>query len=251
MSFSDHIGKIVETHIGNFVAEISKKYNIDKNSLMKLWSQSQTTQSTQSTPQEQSSNVNEPAPAPMSSPEELLKLSKTELTSLCKIRGVKTSGTKQEIVERLTGQTLKEDVKKEDPKKKAKSSEPEVKPVLKTIKEFLPTIQLKKNSFGYFEHPDTKFVFDRTTNTVLGKQNVSGDVDPLTEEDIEMCNKYNFKFKIPENLNNDKTQTVIEGLDDEDMIEEEIGDLDDGEEEEYGDGSEEEYVEEEYVEEAE
>ena len=116
----------------------------------------------------------------------------------------------------------------------------------------LKTIQLKKNAFGYFEHADTKFVFDRITNTVLGKQNVTGDVDPLTEEDIELCNKYNFKFKIPENLNNDKNQTVIEGLDDEDIIEEEMCDLDAGEEEEeYGDGEEEEYVEEEYVEEAE
>jgi hypothetical protein len=58
---------------------------------------------------------------------------------------------------------------------------------------------IKKNSHGNYEHPETRFVLDKTTKVVFGKQTDSG-VQDLTAEDIETCKKFNFKYELPKNL---------------------------------------------------
>ena len=65
-----------------------------------------------------------------------------------------------------------------------------------------------------------------TDKVVYGKQTDSGDIIPLTAEDIELCKKYKFVYKLPENLNVNKSLDDIkiddveeeEDLDDEDLV---------------------------------
>lgn len=53
-------------------------------------------------------------------------------------------------------------------------------------------ITVRKNIYGNWEHPATNLVFDRFSREVCGKQG-TGVILPLTEEDIDLCNKYKFK----------------------------------------------------------
>jgi len=77
---------------------------------------------------------------------------------------------------------------------------------------------LRKNKCGNYEHSETQFVFDPQTKEVFGKQ-VGDEVQPLRLSDIELCNQFGFKFKMPEKFDDD----VVE-------IEAEISDVEDDEE---------------------
>ena len=208
MSFSDQI----ESCIQRFIESVSLKHSLDKEELVKLWNGSSAPAKKDKPKAEPKA---EPKVKPASSTEEndLSKLAKPELVSLCKVRGLKTTGVKQVLIDRLLGK----EPSTAPPKKS--SSSPKKEEILKKIQQVIPQIQLKKNAFGFFEHPETKLVFDKITNRVIGKQNVSGKVDPLVEGDIELCNKFGFKFDMPENLNStSKTKISIEGLEDEDDV---------------------------------
>jgi len=50
-----------------------------------------------------------------------------------------------------------------------------------------PSIILKKNEFGNYEHSDTHFIFSRETKDVIGKQNPDGTIDGITEFDVGIC----------------------------------------------------------------
>ena len=89
----------------------------------------------------------------------------------------------------------------------------------------IPNILVKRNKYNNYEHPETGLVFDNETKTVIGKQNKNGSVDDLSEDDIDQCNAFKFKFQIPSNLDN-KSKLVdvkIEELD-EDEGDDEGGD---------------------------
>ena len=87
----------------------------------------------------------------------------------------------------------------EDNSKKPKA----INKIKKTKKEDdIGIIQIKRNQFGNFEHFETGLVFSKLDKKVIGKQNEDGTITELTKNDIEICNKFKFKYTIPENLNN-------------------------------------------------
>ena len=57
-------------------------------------------------------------------------------------------------------------------------------------------------------------MFNNKEKKVYGKQNSDGSIEPLTKDDINLCNKYKFDYFIPDNLNK-------ESKDDNDLDEEE------------------------------
>ena len=71
------------------------------------------------------------------------------------------------------------------------------------------------------------------TGNVIGFQNKNGKVDSLTDETIELCKKYKFTYKLPENLNVNKglSSVKVEDLDDEDEDELDEDDIEEEEEE--------------------
>jgi hypothetical protein len=81
-------------------------------------------------------------------------------------------------------------------------------------------------------------VYDRHTKKFIGKQHVNGNVEQLTDEDINVCNQHNFPYTLPENLSKDMQKIVVSELDDEqnddDYEEEEIQEEDDPTEEDMG-----------------
>jgi len=121
--------------------------------------------------------------------------------------------------------TLKEVVKK--------TKKYQVAPILKNIQQNIQTIYVRRNKYGNYEHEQTGLVFDRDEKIVYGIQR-GPDVFDLSEIEIELCKKYKFTPRIPENLDKykeNKIQKIDEyDLDDDDeIVEDDV--LSEGEEE--------------------
>ena len=277
MSLSHTITKIIESAINTYISTIEKQYNLDKKDLRIIWekigrqeaSVNLRDNSTQTEENEEKkidqtrrSGSGGPftgsgAPGALEAPlqEDLLKCNNPELIALCKQHSQRCSGIKVILISRLLGKDEKS-TKKSTRKSTRKSTSKEI-PIIKKLIANIPVISIRPNQFGNHEHPETKLVFN-ATKQVIGKQNYNGNIDELTKEDIELCNKFKFKFKMPKNLNEktslaeseDEEIEEIEEEDEEDKeedekIEEEVL-IEDDEDEEY----EEEYYTEEEVEES-
>ena len=59
----------------------------------------------------------------------------------------------------------------------------------------IQAITLKRNKFGNYEHKETRFVVDKNTRCVYGKQNDNGSVDSLTPDDLKVCVEKNFRVE--------------------------------------------------------
>jgi hypothetical protein len=154
------------------------------------------------------------------------------LAGMCKKVGLKQSGKKEELYKRLMDH-LTSSPKTEVVAKKPSSSKKEDPPVIKSVKERTAELAIRKNSHGNFEHVATGLVFN-TDKMVYGKQSEDGSVNTLTVDDIEICKKYKFPFKVPENLNTSKNlddvkveEMAEEVLEDDDLEEDLVDDEED------------------------
>ena len=93
------------------------------------------------------------------------------------------------------------EVKKSKSKKEVEPepvAEPEVKK--SKSKEEPRKLQLKKYNDNMYLHEETNFVFNKEDKMVVGKLNNNKVVD-LSSEDIELCNKWKFKYIEPKKIN--------------------------------------------------
>jgi len=122
----------------------------------------------------------------------LRSMKKEQLQELCLKRGLSSKGVKNVLINRVLGREEK------PTKKKTKNNVPNVlDKLLKNQKQ----LDLRRNIHGRYEHIETQFVFDETTEKVIGKQLEDGTVAPLKVEDIDICKQYHFSYEVPENLN--------------------------------------------------
>ena len=103
--------------------------------------------------------------------------------------------------------TLKEVVKK--------TKKYQVAPVLKNIQQNIQTIYIRRNKYGNYEHEPTGLVFDKDEKVVYGIQR-GADVLDLSEVELELCKKYKFTPRIPENLDKYK-ENKIQKIDEYDL----------------------------------
>lgn len=245
MSFSQTITNSINSTVFQFIDSVATKFNLEKTELQLLWNNQTPTQVTITKPQKTTTSNNQ----------ELSSMLKPELISLCKSKGLKTTGTKQELIDRLSQQTDAQVSITPKPAlvqttitkpKTTEKQESVVAPVAKALTTNTQ-ILIRRNQFGNHEHPETSLVFDNQTKKVIGKQNENGKIDELTPEDIDVCNQYKFDYVLPGNLNKkDAIKDVkIKELDEEEEeeVEEEMLIEDDDEEEEVEYEEEEEIIE--------
>lgn len=232
--------KQIDSTILEFCETISQKFGLNKMDVYALWSGDQTA-SPKSEKSEKGDKEDKTAAVTEITPEKVLTCTKDYLMAYCKSKGLKQSGKKEEIIQRVldslktTGSTATSTpapVKTSGSKSKAPAP---VAPVLASVAEKSGTLEIRKNKFGNEEHFESGLVFNKETKMVIGKQNPNSKLESLTDKDIETCKKYKFLYKLPENLSVDKgLQNVkVDELDeedeeelDEDDIEEEEDDLD-------------------------
>lgn len=85
--------------------------------------------------------------------------------------------------------------------------------ILNTITDKKPIIQVKKNQFENYilvveEHnhmfedfKNNKFVINIDNQTIIGTENLKGEIEPLSKALVEICHKYKLRYTIPLNLN--------------------------------------------------
>ena len=95
MSYFESITTVLDKEVTSLLKTISTKFNIDEKELLNIWKTKRDMTSTAS-----SSNND----VKKSSTEEntLLKLSRNELVEMCKGKGFKVGGTKNDLVNRIT-----------------------------------------------------------------------------------------------------------------------------------------------------
>jgi len=126
----------------------------------------------------------------------------SELKALCKAHKLPVGGKKQDLMDRLvqlsgeSGESGESVGVPSAPKKKKRS--PNRMPQIP-----ISSIQIKKNSHGNYEHPETKLVFDKDSRQVIGKQQEDGTINALGEEDIQQCDQFKFTYQVPEKILNE------------------------------------------------
>jgi hypothetical protein len=225
MSLNQTVTKAVNEVINNFIQQISSKYDLDPNDLLQMWDCNSIL--TKVVPKKSvvadiPSDIDENA---------LLQYKKPEIQALCRQRGLKCTGTKEQLIALLLSKDGSSAVKKEvvskksEPIKKVSST-----PVAQKLVSSIPTVAIRRNQHGNHEHPETSFVFDKKTKKAIGKQNEDGTIDDLTSEDIDICNQWKFQYVLPDNLDK-KTKLNDVKVDELDYEDEEVLDSDDDEEE--------------------
>lgn len=250
MSLSNQMSNYIDNIMDNYMNSISEKYSIDRLELQQLWS------GELSRPSNVPAKKSEKGAPTLSvdtddlSIERLLKCTRVELAGLCKSRGVKCGGKKDELIARLQELDTKpipkpvttKPVAKTESKSESKTTaktETKHKPldILKTISNNIVPVHVRTNDFGNVVHPPTGLVFNTKTKRVIGHQEDDGSVSELCDEDIENCKKFKFQYDTPQNLDKKaslggvKVQELEE--DDEDVldVEEEVVDVEEVEEE--------------------
>ena len=175
MSLLSIINMTIEQNMEKFVLKIIEKFNLQcsKQELLDLWNNKPICNI-------QANNFDD---------KKILKASKQELIAECKKRKLKVSGTKADLIQRLTGKEIKP--RKKTPTKKKNNT------IISKIQTCQSqTIKIRKNKFGNYEHADTKFILDKDTQKVIGTQNDDGSIQELTPSNIDLCNKYKFSYEI-------------------------------------------------------
>lgn len=184
-SFESKITSVIDEVISSYIEDVSNKYKIPKLELESLWKGQETNKVVE---------------------KDYSKMKRNELIEVCKKRELSTSGTKKDLIKRI----LKKENKKEN--------------IVDKLDLSLNSVIIKKNSFGNYVHSPTKFVFNKDNKSVVGKEDDEGQILQLDKNDIDICNKYKFKFVVPEDLNTkdeDEEEEIIEDSDSEEEESEE------------------------------
>lgn len=220
MSLSHTVFEAVDNTVKKFCKKTAEQYNLDEKELYSLWCGEKQINDITITNIE-TNNITTTSQGSS----ELMKLQKKELVELCKAKSLKCTGTKAELVSRLSGsiQTENKSQIKKDPLGGRVATTKKVEnqpPVIKNLISDIPVVSIRRNNFGRYEHPETSLLLDQKTKKVYGKQNQNGNVDDLTSEDIENCKKFKFEYTLPENLDKKVKLSEIEIEDLEEGVEE-------------------------------
>jgi len=197
-NLNDHINEIVNKTVDLYLDQISNLYNIPKEKLLSVW------------------NDEKPAQKKSVSPEilaaHLATQTKLSLIDMCKARGLRTTGAKVDLIERViefdTGKKpTPASTSPVSPKPKINSPKFKTPDIAKTqvvkklIKPHVPVIEFRRNKFNKYEHSETGLVLDQASQKIIGRQNhETGELKTLTPDDIDKCKMYKFSYIIPDNL---------------------------------------------------
>lgn len=137
------------------------------------------------------------------------QLKLAELKAHCKDKGLPVSGTKAELIARLTSTDP-------PPARKATKKVPSTvlppKPVFQHALRTDPLV-IKRNTFGNFEHPESRLVFSALNKKVIGVQYGDGTIQPLTVADLERVHQYHFELDPETRVRDEMASSTLENED--------------------------------------
>lgn len=217
----------LDSLIKEFCKNLSLTYDLPEEELYGVWKGEKVKKSPSSAPSSKISEKSEVKEDPDNeiTKEKIMVATKDMLAAMCKKKGLKMSGKKEELVSRLLDSLSSSSSSSSSSittSKPSSSSKKDDSPVVKAAKASIGELAIRRNKHGNFEHMQTGLVFN-TDKQVYGKQLDSGEVSALTSEDIETCKKYKFLFKLPENLNVNKSldDVKVDEIEEEEELDEE------------------------------
>lgn len=218
MSYSSKINEVVNDTVSTFLTMISEKYSLDYDELSAEWNRTSTnTPSTlnkkEKQAEKQQPEKKQPVKSSISNAE--LHLQTVDiLKGICKDRGLKCSGKKSELIDRIKESNNEDKTDENSGENSGENSD--LKPAVKlqtkvqnnkskTLPDIYKKIEknclaIRRNAFGNYEHEETGFLFN-DTKKVHGVQLKDGSIRLLNKDDFDLCNKFKFMYIIPDNLN--------------------------------------------------
>jgi hypothetical protein len=160
MSFSEIIISAVNNTVDSFIERVAQEYKISAQELRSIWgstakAKTSSKSDVKSKPVEAKPEVNADSTA------ELSGMKKLELVAMCKARNLPITGTKDELIARITSgvATTKE---KKSPVKKTSATK-----IAAVVQTKIEPFTVSKNSFGNHEHKSTGLVIDKDTRKII------------------------------------------------------------------------------------
>jgi hypothetical protein len=125
-----------------------------------------------------------------------MKSTLIQLKSVCARQGLKTGGTKQELLTRLCNPTLPENKSKS---KKSIYKGTSIDKILEKLKGPTSGLCIRKNAEGFYVHPESSIVFDPVTGKAYGRW-LDEQIKSMTVKEILFCQQAGIPFELPENL---------------------------------------------------
>jgi hypothetical protein len=155
------------------------------------------------------------------------------LKNICRSKGLKLTGKKEDLLQRINNPTAVENKSKS--KKKSLFKGKDITQLIAKLKGPVSALAIRKNAEGVYVHLETNLVFSPLDTKVIGKWK-DNQVKWLTKEDIQTCIDLKVPYNLPENLDIGITKVtdkkVIEELGEDDFKEEPIEESEDENEDE-------------------
>lgn len=137
-----------------------------------------------------------------------------EMKDLCRREGLKTSGSKDVLKQRLITGEGKVVKPKGDiggytfSSLSSKIMGEKNRSLIAKIKDGGVKFKISLNTHGNYMNKETRIVVDSTTQVAIGVQNDDGTIQQLFPEDIEVCRKYDLDYDVGENLHQSIEEAV-------------------------------------------
>lgn len=128
------------------------------------------------------------------------------LKEMCRKKGLKLTGTKKDLVARLTNPSADDQKPSKGAKtKKASQKKDEDAGIIRSIIK-QTTVNIRRNAFDQYVDPETQYVFNEVSMSVTGHRDPNGTVTPLTAKQMRDCWSRGFSFRLR------KPNTMLESL---------------------------------------
>jgi len=255
MSLIKSIEAQLNTYMESFCEVLAKKYKLNKTELYDMWvaqgnvkvekkkevaaASDAVSVTSESSSAGASGSVNAGVNITITR-EQIMASTRDALTAICKAKGIKQSGKKDEVVKRLldwldanpstdaaSAAAAPAAAKPLVAKKPAKKEIEKTQVMSNVIESKIDQVVIRRNKFGNHEHFETGLVFN-ADKVVIGHQNENSQIDSLTDKLIETCKKYKFTYKLPANLSTNRglDGVKVADLDEEEEEDEELDDED-------------------------
>jgi hypothetical protein len=190
-----YVEYLMNNQIESFIQGICEEFSLPRDRVQSVWERVVGNSGVEESKSETDSGYTDA---------ELRKMTVVMLKKILKDQGKRLSGKKDELISRILGESTEAPARQTltgTKKTKKVSAKKRDETTLGRIYEASrPKVTVRPNSFGNHEHPDTGLVFRGVPPLVYGRQLPDGEIEPLSEETIDLCNQYKFKFEPPVDL---------------------------------------------------
>lgn len=160
----------VPAPIQTFIHAVSVQYTIDEDDLTALWK--------------------------TTNPIDYSTFKLHTLQEMCRSKGLKVTGTKKDLVERLKNPPAVQSKEAQTKKQKKGVVKVESTSIIHKLMS-QTTRQVKRNAFDQYVDEETQYVFNELSMSVTGHRQPDGTVTELTPSQMRDCWERGFSFRVP------------------------------------------------------